>query len=48
MGRPPVHRSPIPGPGLSAGITPTMLSLVALFPIGALLLKGASAGLPAL
>lgn len=33
---------------LSAGITLTMLSLVVLLPIGALLLKGASAGLPTL
>ena len=48
MGRPLVHKSPMPGLGLSAGITLTMLSLVVLLPIGALLLKGASAGLPTL
>jgi sulfate/thiosulfate transport system permease protein len=48
MGRPLIHRSPIPGLGLSAGITLAMLSLVVLLPIGALLAKGASAGLPAL
>lgn len=42
--RPILHRSPIPGLGLSAGITITMLSLVVLLPIGALLLKGASVG----
>lgn len=48
MGRPLIHRSPIPGLGLSAGITIAMLSLVVLLPINALLLKGASAGLPAL
>ncbi len=44
MGRPLIHRSPIPGLGLSAGITITLLSLVVLLPIGALLLKGAVAG----
>ena len=44
MGRPRVHRSPIPGLGISAGITITLLSLVVLLPIGALLLKGAIAG----
>ena len=44
MGRPLIHRSPIPGLGLSAGITLTLLSLVVLLPIGALLLKGALAG----
>lgn len=44
MGRPIVHRSPIPGLGLSAGITLTMLSIVVILPIGALLLKGATAG----
>lgn len=48
MGRPLIHRSPIPGLGVSAGITLTMLTLIVLLPIGALLLKGASAGLPAL
>jgi sulfate/thiosulfate transport system permease protein len=48
MARPLIYRSPIPGLGLSAGITLTMLSLVVLLPIGALLVEGASAGLPAL
>lgn len=43
-GRSLVQRSPIPGLGISAGLTLTMLSLVVLLPIGALLLKGASAG----
>ncbi len=42
--RPLVHRSPIPGLGLSAGITLTMLSLVVILPLGALLLKGAVFG----
>jgi sulfate/thiosulfate transport system permease protein len=46
MGRPLIHRSPMPGLGLSMGVTLTMLSLVVLLPIGALLLKGASYGLP--
>ena len=45
MGRPLIHRSPMPGLGLSMGITLTMLSLVVLLPIGALLLKGASFGI---
>lgn len=45
MGRPLIHRSPMPGLGLSLGITLTMLSLVVLLPIGALLLKGANYGL---
>ena len=44
MRRPFIHRSPIPGLGISAGITLTLLSLVVLLPIGALLLKGAVAG----
>jgi sulfate transport system permease protein len=44
MGRPLVHRSPIPGLGLSAGITLMMLSLVVILPLGALLLKGAAFG----
>ena len=48
MGQPFVHKSPIPGLGLSAGITLSMLSLMVLFPIAALLVKGVSAGLPAL
>ena len=46
--RPIVHRSPIPGFALSAGITVAMLSLVVLLPIGALLWKGANAGLPSM
>lgn len=45
MGRPLIHRSPMPGLGLSMGITMLMISLVVLLPIGALLLKGASYGL---
>jgi sulfate/thiosulfate transport system permease protein len=45
MGSPLIHRSPMPGLGLSMGITLTMLSLVVLLPIGALLLKGATFGL---
>ncbi|MCB6179966.1 sulfate ABC transporter permease subunit CysT [Rhodobacter sp. Har01] len=45
MGKPLIHRSPIPGLGLSMGITLTMLSLIVLLPIGALLLKGASYGI---
>ena len=44
MARPLLHRSPIPGLGISAGIPITLLSLVVLLPIGALLLKGATAG----
>ncbi|WP_431300709.1 sulfate ABC transporter permease subunit CysT [Tabrizicola sp. BL-A-41-H6] len=40
-----IHRSPMPGLGLSMGITLTMLSIVVLLPIGALLLKGANYGL---
>ncbi|MDZ4395285.1 sulfate ABC transporter permease subunit CysT [Cypionkella sp.] len=48
MSRSLINRSPLPGMALSAGITLTMLSLVVLLPIGALLLKGASAGLPTL
>ena len=39
-----IARSPIPGLGLSAGITITMLSLVVILPIGALLLRGADYG----
>ncbi len=42
--RPLIHRSPIPGLGISAGITITLLSLVVLLPIGALLMQGAIAG----
>lgn len=45
MGRPLIHRSPMPGLGLSLGITLTMLCLVVLLPIGALLLKGAAFGI---
>ena len=45
MGKPLIHRSPMPGLGLSMGVTLTMLSLVVLLPIGALLWKGASFGL---
>ncbi len=48
MSRPLINRSPLPGMALSAGITLTLLSLVVLLPIGALLLKGATAGFPAL
>ena len=45
MSRPIIHRSPMPGLGLSMGITLTMLSLIVLLPIGALLLKGATYGI---
>ena len=45
MGRPLIHKSPMPGLGLSMGVTLTMLSIVVILPIGALLLKGASFGL---
>ena len=45
MNKPLIHRSPMPGLGLSMGITMTMLSLVVLLPISALLLKGATFGL---
>lgn len=45
MGRPLIQRSPMPGLGLSMGITLTMLSIIVLLPIGALLWKGASFGL---
>jgi sulfate/thiosulfate transport system permease protein len=48
MTRPLVHRSAIPGLGISAGLTITMLTLVVLLPIGALLLQGATAGFAAL
>jgi len=44
MGRPLIHRSPMPGLGLSMGITLTMLSIVVLLPIGALFMQGASYG----
>ena len=43
--RPMIQKSPMPGLGLSMGITLTMLSFVVLIPIGALLLKGANYGL---
>ncbi|MCZ0961920.1 sulfate ABC transporter permease subunit CysT [Paracoccus benzoatiresistens] len=43
--RPLVHKTAMPGLGLSAGITIAMLSIVVLLPIGALLLKGANFGL---
>ena len=39
-----LRRSPIPGFGLSMGITLAMLSIIVLLPIGALLLRGASYG----
>ncbi|WP_225027742.1 sulfate ABC transporter permease subunit CysT [Xinfangfangia pollutisoli] len=42
--RPLFQRSPMPGFGLSMGVTLTMLSLVVLLPIGALLMKGAAFG----
>ena len=45
MGRPMIHRSPMPGLALSLGVTLTMLSLVVLLPIGALLSKGAHFGI---
>ena len=45
MSRPTINRSPMPGLGLSMGITLTMLSLIVLLPIGALLLKGATYGI---
>lgn len=48
MGKPLVCRSPMPGLGLSAGITLTMLSLIVFLPISTLLIKGASEGLPSL
>ena len=47
MGQPFVHKSPIPGLGLSAGITLSMLSLMVLLPIAGLLVQGFSAGIPA-
>lgn len=45
MRTPLLHRSPMPGFGLSMGITLFMLSLVVLLPIGALLARGAGFGL---
>ena len=47
MRQPFVHKSPIPGLGLSAGITLSMLSLMVLLPIAGLLVQGFSAGIPA-
>lgn len=44
MARPFLHRSPMPGLGISLGITLAMLSLVVLLPVGALLVKGATFG----
>ncbi|WP_028029303.1 sulfate ABC transporter permease subunit CysT [Gemmobacter nectariphilus] len=43
-----IQRSPMPGLGLSMGITLTMLSIVVLAPIGALLVQGAGFGLAGL
>ena len=43
-----IQRSPMPGLGLSLGITLTMLSIVVLAPIGALLVQGAGFGLAGL
>lgn len=40
-----IARSPMPGLGLSLGITLTMLSLVVLLPIGALLARGVNFGI---
>lgn len=45
MGKPLVHRSPLPGLGLSMGITLTMVSLVVLLPVAGLLWTGANFGL---
>lgn len=42
--RPFIRRSPMPGLGLSMGITLTMVSLVVLLPIGALLARGIAYG----
>ena len=47
MGQPFLHKSPIPGLGLSAGITLSMLSLMVILPIAGLLVQGFSAGIPA-
>ncbi|PZO67333.1 MAG: sulfate ABC transporter permease subunit CysT [Paracoccus denitrificans] len=44
MARPLIQRSPMPGLGLSMGITLAMLSIVVLLPIGALLWRGAAFG----
>jgi len=44
MRRPMIHRSPMPGLGLSMGITLTMISVIVVLPLGALLLKGALFG----
>ena len=40
----PLRRSPIPGFGISLGVTLTMLSIIVILPIGALLLRGAAYG----
>ncbi|SOC09440.1 sulfate ABC transporter permease subunit CysT [Rhodobacter maris] len=48
MREPLIHSSPMPGLGLSMGITLTMLSLVVLAPIGALVAQGAVMGPEAL
>ncbi|TRW96626.1 sulfate ABC transporter permease subunit CysT [Paracoccus sp. M683] len=45
LSKPLIQRTAMPGLGLSAGITLTMLSIVVLLPIGALLLQGAQFGL---
>ncbi|ARJ68663.1 sulfate ABC transporter permease subunit CysT [Paracoccus contaminans] len=42
--RPFIRRSPMPGLGLSMGITLTMVSLVVLLPIGALMMRGIAYG----
>ena len=44
MGKALIQRSAMPGLGLSAGITLTMISIVVLLPIGALLARGLSFG----
>ena len=44
VARPWVMRSPMPGFGLSMGVTLTMVSLIVLLPLGALLWKGAMFG----
>lgn len=44
MGRKLIQRSAMPGLGLSAGITLTMLSIVVLLPIGALIARGITFG----
>lgn len=44
MARPFIAKSPMPGLGLSAGVTLAMLSIVVLLPIGALLMRGITFG----